>query len=124
MLALVAASDKPEHVDLQESQAPEPSSGEALIEVKAFGVNRGELRLLASRPDGWRPGQDIAGIIVRGADGARGPQAGERVVACVDGGGWSEYAVADPSRMAVLPQNVSFKVAATLPVAGLTALRA
>ena len=124
MLALVAASAQPEHVDLREAPAPQPSGSEALIEVKAFGVNRGELRLLENRPDGWRPGQDIAGIVVRGADGAKGPQAGERVVVCVDQGGWSEFAVAEPSRMAVLPQNVGFEAAATLPVAGLTALRA
>jgi NADPH:quinone reductase len=124
MLALMAASAKPEHVELRQAPAPEPADGEVLIEVKAFGINRGELRLLASRPDGWRPGQDIAGVVIRGAAGDRGPKAGERVVALVDEAGWSEQAAAHPSRMAVLPDGVSFEAAAALPVAGLTALRA
>src|SRR5436305_7164526 len=112
MLALVASSAKAEHVELREAPTPQSGAGEALIEVKAFGVNRGELRLLASRPDGWRPGQDIAGIVVREAEDGSGPKAGERVVAVVEQAGWSEQTAADPSRMAVLPNGVSFEAAA------------
>jgi NADPH2:quinone reductase len=124
MLALVAAAAKPEHIDLIEVAPPLPAANEALVDVKAFGVNRGELRLLASRPDGWRPGQDIAGVVrQRAADGS-GPDAGTRVVACIDEAGWSEQAAAPIARMASLPESVSFESAATLPVAGLTALRA
>jgi NADPH:quinone reductase-like Zn-dependent oxidoreductase len=46
-----------------------------------------------------------------------------RVVALVDGAGWAQLVAAPTARMAVLPGNVSFASAATLPVAGLTALR-
>jgi NADPH:quinone reductase len=124
MLALVAAAAKPEHIDLIEVSPPEPAPNEALIEVRAFGINRGELRLLGSRPDGWRPGQDIAGVIAKGAADGSGSPAGTRVVACVDQAGWSAEAAAPVSRTAPLPDSVSFEAAATLPVAGLTALRA
>jgi NADPH:quinone reductase-like Zn-dependent oxidoreductase len=41
----------------------------------------------------------------------------------VDQAGWSERVAARTSRMGVLPDTVSFSQAATLPVAGLTALR-
>ncbi len=124
MRALVTVAAKPEHVDLQDVTEPQPAADEALIQVRAFDVNRGELRLLESRPDGWRPGQDIAGVVARAAASGSGPREGQRVVALVDQAGWAELAAAPVSRIAALPDSVSFEAAATLPVAGLTALRA
>jgi NADPH:quinone reductase-like Zn-dependent oxidoreductase len=123
MLALVTAANTPEHIELRDRPEPAPAANEALLEVRAFGVNRGELRLLESRPDGWRPGQDIAGVVARAAEDGSGPKQGERVVALVDQAGWAEMAAAATSRVAVLPNDVSFEAAAALPVAGLTALR-
>src|SRR5437762_9261153 len=76
-----------------------------------------------SRPEGWRPGQDVAGVIVQPAADGSGPEKGARVVAWVDGAGWSQRVAAPTVRMAALPDNVSFASAATLPVAGVTALR-
>ena len=40
---------------------------QAIVEVHASSLNRGELNLLRSRPEGWRPGQDIAGIVTKPA---------------------------------------------------------
>ena len=79
--------------------------------------------LLSTRPEGWRPGQDIAGVVLRRAADGSGPPEGARVVALVDQAGWGQRAAAPTARMAVLPNEVSFAAAATLPVAGLTALR-
>jgi NADPH:quinone reductase-like Zn-dependent oxidoreductase len=93
-----------------------------LLEVKAASINRGELNLLPNRP-GWRPGQDVAGVVVKAAEDGSGPPVGSRVVAAVDQGGWAERVPASTDRVAVLPDNVSFAAAATMPVAGLTALR-
>jgi NADPH:quinone reductase-like Zn-dependent oxidoreductase len=123
MFGLISTPGGAEPVQLREVEDPRPSEDEALVEVKAFGVNRGELFLLAER-DGWRPGQDVAGVVLQPAASGRGPGAGAHVVACVDGGGWAQRVAAPVSRMAELPDSVSFSAAATLPVAGLTALRA
>src|ERR1700730_2021103 len=123
MFGLISTPGEAEPVQLREVEDPRPSEDEALVEVKAFGVNRGELFLLAER-DGWRPGQDVAGVVLQPAASGRGPGAGARVVACVDGGGWAQRVAAPVTRMAGLPDSVSFSAAATLPVAGLTALRA
>ncbi len=123
MLALVNTPSAAIAVELNEVPEPVPMPDEAIVEVHAFSLNRGELALLASRPEGWRPGQDVAGIIVQPAADGSGPEKGTRVVAWVDGAGWSQRVAAPTVRMAALPDNVSFASAATLPVAGVTALR-
>src|SRR5216683_2197846 len=94
MKALFSTPGAPRSVDVREVDEPRPAPDEALIAVVAASLNRGELALLPSRPD-WRPGQDVAGTVV----------------------------AAPTTRLAVLPERVSFSAAATLGVAGLTALR-
>jgi NADPH2:quinone reductase len=123
MLALVNTPSAPIPVEFREVPEPEPAPGEAVVEVHAFSINRGELALLANRAEGWRPGQDIAGIVVKAAADGSGPGEGTRVVALADGAGWAQRVAAPTARMAALPDNVSFASAASLPVAGLTALR-
>ena len=123
MRSLVSTPDGPSPAQIQEVAEPAPGPSEALVEVKAASINRGELNLLPNRP-GWRPGQDVAGVVVSAAADGGGPPVGSRVVAAVDQGGWAERVPAPTSRLAVLPDSVSFAAAATLPVAGLTALRA
>src|SRR6266576_893196 len=123
MLALVNTPTKQTAVELRDVAEPEAAADEVIVAIQAFSLNRGELALLANRPEGWRPGQDIAGVVVRAAADGSGPKEGTRVVALADGGGWAQRVAAPTARMAALPDNVSFASAATLPVAGLTALR-
>jgi NADPH:quinone reductase-like Zn-dependent oxidoreductase len=123
MLAIVNTPGGPEPVAIREVAEPELQPNEALVAVRAFSLNRGELRLFQVRPEGWRPGQDIAGVVLRAAADGSGPPAGTRVVALTDQAGWAERATVPSHRMAPLADNVSFAAAAALPVAGLTALR-
>ena len=123
MLAIVTTPGGPEPVAIREVAEPELRPNEALVAVQAFSLNRGELRLFQVRPEGWRPGQDIAGTVLRAATNGSGPPAGTRVVALTDQAGWAEHAAVPSHRMAPLADNVSFPAAASLPVAGLTALR-
>jgi NADPH:quinone reductase len=118
MLALVNTQSASIPVELRDVAEPEPAPDEALVEVHAFSLNRGELALLAGRPEGWRPGQDVAGVVVQAAADGSGPGKGTRVVALVDGAGWAQRVAAPTARMAALSDNVSFASAATLPVAG------
>jgi NADPH:quinone reductase len=92
--------------------------------VRAYAINRGELSLLEQRPNGWLPGQDVAGEVLAQASDASGPPPGTRVVGPADSGGWSERVAIPSHRVAALPDGVSLADAAALPVAGLTALRA
>ncbi|RWE34219.1 MAG: oxidoreductase [Mesorhizobium sp.] len=123
MLALVISSDSATRLRLAEVEEPRPLADEALVSVHATSLNRGELRLLTIRPNGWIPGQDIVGIVERAAADGSGPAAGTRVAALVDQAGWAERVAVSTDRLAVLPDEVSFVSAATLPVAGTTALR-
>lgn len=123
MLALATTPNGAEPVELREIAEPQPAANEALVEVRAFSLNRGELRLLQVRPEGWRPGQDISGIVVQAAADGTGPRAGDRIVALTDNAGWAQRAAVPTHRMALLPDTVRFGDAAALPVAGLTALR-
>ncbi len=123
MLGLVNTPNGAAPVELRELPEPQPARNEALVEVHAFSLNRGELRSFRNNEEGWVPGQDVAGVVLHQAANGEGPRVGERVVALMDEFGWAQRVAVPSHRMAVLPDNVSFSQAATLPVAGLTALR-
>ena len=123
MLALVTSLDSSTGLELAEFQEPRPLANEALVSLHATSLNRGELRLLAIRPNGFIPGQDVVGIVERAATDGSGPAAGTRVAALVDQAGWAERVAVPTDRLAVIPDGVGFASAATLPVAGTTALR-
>jgi NADPH:quinone reductase len=123
MLGLVNTPNGAAPVELRELPEPEPARNEALVEVRAFSLNRGELRAFRNNEEGWVPGQDVSGVVLRQAASGEGPPAGSRVVALMDEFGWAQRAAVASHRMALLPDTVNFAQAATLPVAGLTALR-
>ena len=89
--------------------------------MRAFSINRGEMRMLGTAADGWRPGWDFAGILRSDVD--NGPRAGARVVGIRRGETWAEYVAVPAAWIAELPDGLSFAAAAALPTAGLAALR-
>ncbi len=94
-----------------------------MVAVQAFSPNRGESFVLERAERGFRPGKDIAGVIVKPARSGHGPGVGDRVVAHLDHSGWAERAVVPIDRLAVVPEAISSEEAAALPLAGVTALR-
>ena len=123
MYALVNAGTDDLAVELREVADPQPAPHEVVVDVRAVAINRGELRLLAGRPDGWRPGQDVAGVVSRPAADGSGPPEGTRVVAWPEQAGWAEQVAVPSDLVAPIAEDTSFSAAATLPVAGVTALR-
>ena len=121
MRALVADSSASGGIAFGEVPEPVPASGEVLVEVRAFSINRGEMRMLGTAADGWRPGWDFAGILRSDVD--NGPKAGARVVGIRRGETWAEYVAVPAAWIAELPDGLSFAAAAALPTAGLAALR-
>jgi NADPH2:quinone reductase len=102
---------------------PTPAPDEAVVAVEAFSINRGETFILAENRPGWRPGKDVAGVVVVAAPNGSGPPAGARVVGHPTQGGWAERVAVPTDALASLPAAVDTATAATLPLAGLTALR-
>ena len=123
MRALVSRPEPP-HVELAEAPDPTPLPDQALVSVKAFSLNRGECVRLASMPPGSATGWDLAGSVLRAAADGSGPPEGARVVGLANPGAWAELAAVHTNLLAELPDPVSLEQASTLPVAGLTALRA
>jgi NADPH:quinone reductase len=114
----------PPYVELADVPEPDPNHDQALVAVKAFSLNRGESKRLASMSPGSVTGWDVAGVVSAPAADGGGPEQGARVVGMVPLGAWAEEAAVSTSMLAELPDAVSFEQAATLPVAGITALRA
>jgi NADPH:quinone reductase-like Zn-dependent oxidoreductase len=124
MLAVINTPHEDKPVALREVEELSPAPNEALIEVAAFSLNRGELAQLNRLEHGWRPGQDVAGTVVRQASDGSGPPAAARIVGLTEEAGWAERTPVRTDRLAMLSNNIRFEEAAVLPIPGLTALRA
>ena len=123
--AIVVDPEVPGRLVIREVQAPQAGPSEALVQVAATSLNRGEVQMAMGAAVGWRPGWDLAGTIITQATDGTGPKVGSRVVGMLhEGGAWAEQVVVPTSQLAELPASVTFAQAATLPIAGTTALRA
>ena len=122
MRAVIVDHSAPGGLVLAEVPEPILLPSEALVRVAAFSINLGEVRRAKNAENGWRPGWDLAGTVERPAADGSGPPSGAPVVGMRDFGAWAEFAAVSTDRLAIVPAGLSFERAATLPVAGLTAL--
>ena len=125
---------EPGVLDLGEVDIPVPEDDQVLVRVCASSVNPVEwygvtgplfARVGAGfrKPKDPRLGADLAGVVEAVGRDVQDLRPGDEVFGS-GAGAWAEYAVARAARIALKPANVSFEEAATVPIAGLTALQA
>lgn len=107
---------------LDEAATPEPGPGEALIRVRACGVNFADTLMVAGtyqeRPaHPFAPGLEICGTVEALGPGVRGLAPGARVAAICGAGGLAEYVTAPAVACAHVPDAMSDADAAALQVA-------
>jgi NADPH:quinone reductase-like Zn-dependent oxidoreductase len=119
---------------LADVDMPAMAEDEVLIEVRAASVNAVDPAVMRGMPYVLRlgfglrrprlgiRGSDVAGTVVRVGAGAKSLRPGDEVF----GAGratFAEYAVARETDLAIRPGHLSHEEAASLPMAGLTALQ-
>jgi len=123
--AVVVDPTAPGKLAIESVELRDPDRDEVTVRVTAISLNRGETRRAVQQAEpGWRPGWDFVGVIETAAADGSGPGPGTRVVGILPSGAWAERINCRTHAVAVLPDEVGDAAAATLPVAGLTALHA
>ena len=123
--AVVVDQSSDARLTLRDVELPPAAPNDMTVRVTAISLNRGEVnRALSASEAGARPGWDFAGVVEATAPDGSGPPTETRVVGMLPTGAWAERVCAPSHAVAALPDGVSDAQAATLPVAGLTALHA
>jgi NADPH:quinone reductase len=117
---------------LAEVDIPSPAAGEVVVEVRAAGINPGEASIRKGLLDAVFPatfpsgeGSDLAGVVQQLGDGVTAFSVGDEVL------GWSwqrssqaEYVAVPASQLILKPPALSWPVAGSLYVVGVTAYAA
>jgi synaptic vesicle membrane protein VAT-1 len=135
MRALVVRRYGPPNVfELQQLPDPQPKAGEALIRVKAIGVNFADLMQRMGIYPGtpkppFVPGLEIAGVVEKTAAGGKAAEGealrvGDAVTALPDFGAYAEWAAVPATQVHRLPPGMRFEDGAAIPANYLTAYHA
>lgn len=119
---------KIEHID-----KPTISDNQVLVKVFASSVNpvdwkvrQGDLKIVSGRHSPHTLGCDFAGKIEALGKDVSDYKLGDEVYGTINpvkGGAYAEYLAANLDQVAIMPANMSFAEAATIPTVGLTALQ-
>ncbi|WP_456826203.1 NAD(P)-dependent alcohol dehydrogenase [Cellulomonas sp. P5_E12] len=120
----------------QTVRRPVPKADQVLVRVHASSLNFADVAMVTGRPSlirtvsGLRkpkhpvPGKDVAGVVEAVGADVTDVQVGDEVCAEAVAGAWAELVVIDADVVARKPVNLSFAQAASVPLAGGTALQA
>lgn len=120
----VTQSGGPEVLTLADVPPPTPKSNEALIEIKASGINFIDVYLREGRypsPLPFIAGQEAAGVVTEVGAELTNLKPGDRVAYCGVPGSYSEYASVPAERLVKIPAELDFDTAAAAMLQGMTA---
>jgi NADPH:quinone reductase-like Zn-dependent oxidoreductase len=126
-----------EALTLEEVAKPVPRENEVLVRVRASSVNPYEWHMTTGKPyvmrlgmgigapEDTRIGVDFAGVVEAVGAKVTKLKPGDEVFGGVGGGAFAEYLTTSESHsIARKPAELSFEEAASIPIAGITALKA
>eukprot|EP00945_MAST-04E_sp_MAST-4E-sp1_P008507 g8507.t1 len=118
------------------AEVPEPKGGEVLLEMHASSVNPVDWKVLAGFPGLKFPhtlGFDAAGVVKKTGPSCKRLKVGDAVWADLGKtwllrggqlGAYAQFAIADESQVGLMPKNLNFTEAASLPLVALTSAQA
>ncbi|HUE30921.1 MAG TPA: medium chain dehydrogenase/reductase family protein [Verrucomicrobiae bacterium] len=124
----ITRTGPPEALEVRDGPDPVPGPGQALVRVRATGVNFADVMArLGLYPDAPpRPcvvGYEVAGTIERLGPGTNGALAtGQHVIALTRFGGYAEAVAVPAAQLFPMPARMSFEEGAAIPVNYLTAV--
>lgn len=116
----------PEVLEVRDGPEPATGPGQVRIQVRAAGVNFADIMArLGLYPDAPKlpavVGYEVAGTVDAVGEGVSGVNKGDRVLALTRFGGYAEQVVVSAGQVTPLSDDLSFEVAAAVPVNYLTA---
>lgn len=114
------AGGGPEVIELIERPIPTVGSGEVLVKVEAFGLNRADVQQrkgVYPPPPGASdiPGLEVSGSIVAVGEDVTDWSIGTRVAALLAGGGYAQFVNVPAELLFRIPEGLSSVEAAALP---------
>jgi len=114
----------PEVLKYEETNVPQPGSGEALINLKAAGINFIDIYHRSGLYKGalpFTPGMEGAGIIEAVGADVSDFKPGDKVAYAQKQGSYAEYAVVPVGQLVPVPEGLDFPQAAAALLQGMTA---
>jgi NADPH:quinone reductase-like Zn-dependent oxidoreductase len=124
----------PDVLEIRDIAKPDPGDGQVLIQVRAAALNPLDWKFMNGKPrivrlllgvserKPGRPGRDVAGVVEAVGGNVTGLKPGDEVFGNCPGA-IAEYACAAEAGLVLKPKGMTFEQAASVPVAGYTALQ-
>lgn len=120
----VSQTGGPEVLKAVDLPIPTPKADEALVQIKAAGVNFIDVYVREGRyptPLPFVNGQEAAGVVTEVGNEVTTLRPGDRVAYTSALGSYAEYAVVPASRLVKIPDELDFEQAAAAMLQGMTA---
>jgi NADPH:quinone reductase len=120
----VSQTGGPEVLVPVELPAPQPKANEAVVQIKAAGVNFIDVYFREGRYPAQLPfvnGQEAAGVVTEIGSDVTEVQVGDRVAYSGALGSYAEYAAVPAARLVKFPDDLRFEQAAAAMLQGMTA---
>jgi len=107
----------PDTLVVDDLPSPAPGAGEAVVSVKAAGVNFPDVLIIENKyqlkpPLPFSPGSELAGVVRQVGEGVTNVRAGDRVMAITGFGSFAEEVKVDAKRLLAIPDGMDFVTAA------------